>query len=204
MLTQNTGILLLPTQVKPAAMLMARAFIQDPFFTFVFPNAARRERILPWLFEKNLRYGQRCGKVFTTASLEGIALWLGPDKPGLEWMGTILSGLFLVPLKLTWRELDRSLRLSKFAGQLHQKSITGRHWYLVGLGVEPSWQGRGVASALLQPVLALADQEKVACYLDTNYEGNLPFYARFGFSVVGHGQASQAGPHTWGMLRQSA
>ena len=199
---QNTGVPLLPAQVKPAAVVMARAFMQDPFFTFVFPKAARRARILPWIFEKNLRYGQRYGKVFTSASLEGISLWLGPEKPGLEWMGTLLSGLVLLPLKLSWPELQKSLRLSKFAGQLHQKSISGRHWYLVGLGVEPSRQGRGVAGALMQPVLALADQEKVACYLDTNNELNIPFYERVGFCVAGKGQASQAGPRTWGMLRQ--
>lgn len=201
---QDPGIPLLPTQVKQAGALMARAFMQDPFFTFVFPNADRRERILPWLFEKNLRYGLRYGMVFITASLDGIAWWLGPEKPALEWLGILLSGLFLIPLKLSWRELERSLRLSKFAGHLHKESISGRHLYLVALGVEPSRQGRGVAGALLQPVLAFADQEKLVCYLDTNNANNLAFYERFGFCQAGLGQASQAGPHTWGMLRQPA
>jgi ribosomal protein S18 acetylase RimI-like enzyme len=202
MQAEQTGIPLLSTQFKQAALVMARAFDTDPFFTFVLPNIVRRRRILPWLFERTIRYGQRYGKVYTTPSLEGIALWLGPDKPGLGGVGIVLTGLFLMPLQLSWRELRRSLRLARSADELHKRSVTGRHWYLLGLGVEPSGQGRGVGAGLLQPVLALADIGKLVCYLDTNNQMNLPFYERFGFTVAGHGQAGLVGPQTWGMRRE--
>ncbi len=201
MSTRMMGIPLPPLQVKQAAMVMTRAFFNDPFVTFVLPDTGRRGRILPWLFEKTIRYGQRYGKVFTTPSLEGIALWLGPERPTIEWMGTVLTGLCLLPLKLSGRELQRSLRLAKIDHQLHEKSITWRHWYLLVLGVEPSRQGQGVGGALLQPVLAQADRENLACYLETNNEMNLPFYERHGFNVAGHRQASPLSPHTWGMRR---
>ena len=155
---EKEGIPLMACQVRQAARLMARAFYDDPFFTFVLPDGERRRSILPWLFEKTLGYGQRYGKVYTTASLEGIAMWLGPQKPSLEWTGTLLTGLFLLPLKLSRQELGRSLRQANSARKLHEQSITGRHWYLVELGVEPARQGDGVGGALLQPVLARADQ----------------------------------------------
>jgi ribosomal protein S18 acetylase RimI-like enzyme len=181
---------------------MARAFHEDPFFTFVLPDTVRRERVLPWLFGKTISYGLRYGSVYTTPTLEGIALWLGPEKPTLTRLGTLLTGLCLLPLKLGWQELKKSLRLSGTSDELHKKSVTGRHWYLLGLGVEPSGQGRGVGGALLQPVLALADRERLVCYLDTNNPMNLPFYERFGFAVTGHAHETQCGPGTWCMRRQ--
>jgi ribosomal protein S18 acetylase RimI-like enzyme len=199
---QKIGIPLMPAQIKQAAVVMARAFFDDPFFNFVHPNIHRRKRVLPWLFERTIGYGQRYGKVYTTPSLEGVAMWLGPEKPALALMGTLLTGLFLLPLKVTWGELVRSIRLARSAETLHKKSVTGRHWYLLGLGVEPSRQGQGVGGTLLQPVLTMADRERLVCYLDTNNEMNIPFYERRGFTVAGHSHFSPTGPDTWCMCRQ--
>jgi GNAT superfamily N-acetyltransferase len=204
MLTQKVAIHLVASQVRPAAAVMARAFFDDPFFTFVLPKPDRRRRLLPWIFEKTISYGLRSGKVFTTPALEGVALWLGPDKTSLGGMDTLLTGLFLLPIKLRWRELGRSLRLARSAGQLHTQTVSGRHWYLVDLGVEPDLQGQGVAGALLQPVLALADRQALPCYLETNNPGNLPFYEHYGFMVAGHVQARQGDPQTWAMRRDPA
>ena len=88
------------------------------------------------------------------------------------------------------------------AKTLHKKSAAGRHWYLLGLGVEPSLQSRGVGGALLQPVLASADREKLVCYLQTNNEHNIPFYAHYGFKLAGQEKATLIGPWTWGLRRE--
>ncbi len=39
----------------------------------------------------------------------------------------------------------------------HQRVAPCPHWYLVVLGVKPCQQGRGLARALLEPMLARAD-----------------------------------------------
>jgi GNAT superfamily N-acetyltransferase len=190
--------------VGPASALMTRAFTADPFFTFTFPDLSRRRRILPWLFEKTIQYGQRYGRVITTASLAGIAVWLGPEDPRLTLVGTLLTGLFLLPLKLSWKELFRSIRLENVAEKLHRQSVKGRHWYLFELAVEPSMQDHGVGATLMQPILALADRQALPCYLETNNEKNLPFYKHYGFTVTGHAQAGRDGPQPWGMRREPA
>lgn len=195
---------LAPSHIPQAASLLARAFSEDPFFTYVLPDTGKRAQVLPWLYERMLRYGLRYGKVHSTPSLEGVAMWLGPKHPSLAFLGTLQTGLFLLPLKLTWPELHRSLRLSNYADQLHKTSATAQHWYLVELGVEPALQGQGVGAALLQSGLAEADQQGLACYLETNNEKNVPLYERNGFSVAGHGQAIPSGPQTWAMIRQPA
>jgi GNAT superfamily N-acetyltransferase len=200
--TQKTAVPLAASQVKQAAAVMSRAFFEDPFFTFVFPRSERCRRILPWIFERTLSHGLRRGRVLTTSTLEGVALWLGPHKTNLGAWEALLSGLFLMPILLGWRELQNSLRLNRLAAQLHKQTVAGRHWYLVSLGVEPSLQGRGVAGVLLQPVLALADWEALPCYLETNNETNLPFYEHYGFAVAGHVQSRSGDPRTWAMLRK--
>jgi ribosomal protein S18 acetylase RimI-like enzyme len=202
MLPRKVAIPLASSQVRPAATVMARAFFDDPFFTSVFPNPDRRSSILPWIFEKTIAYGLRSGLVLTTPALEGVAMWLGPDKTSLTGMEAVLSGLFLLPIKLSWRESKNSLRLNRSAERLHAQAVTGRHWYLVDLGVEPALQGQGVAGALLQPILALADKQALPCYLETNNVSNLPFYEHYAFTVAGHVQAWQNDPHTWAMRRE--
>jgi len=197
------GLPLRENQVWQAAGVMARAFLDDPFFTFTIPDDTRRRRILPWIFGKTITYGRRYGRVYTNRDLEGVALWLGPQNPNLAWRGALQTGLFLLPLKLSWLELRRNLRLAKSSGRLHAESISGRHWYLVGLGVEPACQNRGVGGALLQPILQQADRQAVACYLDTNNEQNIQYYERLGFKLAGRLQAGPDDPPTWGMLRKA-
>jgi ribosomal protein S18 acetylase RimI-like enzyme len=189
------------SQIPQAAGVLARAFYADPFFTFALPDETRRRQVLPWFYEKFLHYGQRYGKVYTTASLEGVAIWLGPHKPSLAFPGILLSGLWQFPFRLHWPELMRSLLLSNYADRLHAAAIRGPHWYVSELGVDAALQGQGVGSALLQPVLESSDRQALCCYLETNNEKNLLFYERHGFSVVSQGHARFAAPPTWAMLR---
>jgi len=190
------------SKVKHAALVLARAFFNDPYFTFSLPDESRRARLLPWLFERILRYALLYGQVYTTSSLEGLAVWLRMKKVTTNWFGAIRTGLFLLPLRLNRREAWRNMHLERLADRFHSQAVTAPHWYLLMLGVEPSLQGRGIGSLLLQPVLELADRQKLACYLETNNEKNLPFYERHGFSVKSLGQALENAPFTWAKLRE--
>ena len=190
------------SKVKHAALVLERAFFNDPYFTFSLPDESRRARLLPWLFERILRYALLYGQVYTTSSLEGLAVWLRMKKVTTNWFGAIRTGLFLLPLRLNRREAWRNMHLERLADRFHSQAVTAPHWYLLMLGVEPSLQGRGIGSLLLQPVLELADRQKLACYLETNNEKNLPFYERHGFSVKSQGQALENAPFTWAMLRE--
>lgn len=192
------------SHIPHAARLCARAFQKDPFFTCVLPDPARRARLLPWLYERILRYGLRYGTVYTTPSLEGVAVWLGPEHPGLQLLGTLQTGLSLLPFKLSPLEFRRSLRLDNYAGRLHKIAVTGPHVYFFQLGVEPSLQGQGIGWTLTRQVLAQADRLALPCYLETNNEKNLAGYERDGFVVAGHGQAFPGSAHTWAMLRKPA
>ena len=199
---QPRAIPLTSSLIKPASAVLTRAFSEDPFFTYVLPQTVQRDRSVGWLFERLLKYGLTYGKVFTTPALEGVAMWLGPYRIDLELAGIIQSGLFRLPFKMGWEAFRRSMALTQTANHIHHKLIIDPHWYLYELGVDPSHRREGVGSTLLQPILAQADRERLACYLETNNEVNLPFYERNGFRLSDRGQATSDSPFTWSMLRK--
>jgi GNAT superfamily N-acetyltransferase len=58
------------------------------------------------------------------------------------------------------------------------------HWYLALLGTHPDHQGRGVGSAVLEPVLQRCDLDGAGAYLESSKPENVPFYERHGFRVT--------------------
>jgi hypothetical protein len=79
----------------------------------------------------------------------------------------------------------------------------GSYWYLQFLGVAPAWQGQGIGSALMTPVLERCDREGVRAYLDATSERNKRLYERHGF-VAQDRFAPPGGPPIWPMWRQPA
>ena len=68
--------------------------------------------------------------------------------------------------------------------KLRRKYAPPRHLYLGLLAVAPEHQGKGHASALLKPMLKKLDEEKMACYLETQNLKNIAIYQHFGFKMV--------------------
>jgi ribosomal protein S18 acetylase RimI-like enzyme len=76
------------------------------------------------------------------------------------------------------------------------------HWYLSMIVVEPSQQGKGYGSALMQPVLMQCNRDGIPAYLESSNPTNIPFYERHGFEVIGTIQTGTL-PPIFPMMRQS-
>src|SRR5713226_9180748 len=88
-----------PAQVGAAVEVLALAFQNDPISHYVLPDETHRSRVLRWMFQRHLQYGQRYGLVSTTAAIDGVAIWLPPDQP-TQTLGRLLrTGALLAPLK---------------------------------------------------------------------------------------------------------
>jgi GNAT superfamily N-acetyltransferase len=74
------------------------------------------------------------------------------------------------------------------------------HWYLGLLGTDPDRRRTGVARALLDPMLARADADRLPVFLETGIPQNLEIYARFGFVQIAEAVVP-SGPLVWGLLR---
>lgn len=191
-------------QRGPAAELLARAFHDDPLYALVIPDASGRTAALAWLFDKVVHYALLYGEVYTTSALEGVACWLPPGRTELTIGRIVRSGLHATPLKLglaAYRCFDAYM---SYADRLHHRYAPASHWYLWAIGVDPPKQGRGIGGRLIEPVLARASANGIACYLETGTESNVRFYKRHGFQTVDAGQAPRLGAPVWAMLRAPA
>jgi ribosomal protein S18 acetylase RimI-like enzyme len=168
-----------------ASEMLARAF-------------QRRARLLPWLFR--VGFDVTAADVWATAGpVLGAARWMPPGRPAMR-IGPTLRALVTTPLRLG-SALGPFLSYGGAVEALRAEAMPGRHWYLAGIGVDPSAQRQGVGSALLQPGLAAAAQDGVPAVLLTNSAVNLPFYEGHGFEVVREGSTPENGPHAWAMVK---
>lgn len=169
------------SQIETAADILARAFFDDPFATYLFPDADEREDLLFWYFGTMVQYGVLAGDVYMTAGCEGVAVLLphNREKPGVDQLRQ--AGLLDAPDVLGPEPFDRLVRAVSHLEQIRRSEMPGSHRYLPTIGVDPSHQGRGVGGSLLLRACADADDGGVPCYLETFKESNTPLYQRYGF-----------------------
>jgi ribosomal protein S18 acetylase RimI-like enzyme len=183
--------------VPAMAAAMARAFFDDPLISWWLPDEDSRLARATRLFGAGyVKVDLRFHEVWTTDGHAGAATWAAPGrwKLGFRQSAPVLPATVLA-LRGT------ILRLVRTLNALESRHPTEPHWYLAGLGTDPSRQRTGVGAALMAPGLAHCDGEGVAAYLETQTEANVPYYRRFGFDVVGELDLPGEGPHMWLMRR---
>ncbi|MDA8037944.1 MAG: GNAT family N-acetyltransferase [Actinomycetota bacterium] len=178
--------------------MLARAFWDDPVSSHLFPSERSRPRRLERYFRFQLRsiFLPR-GEGYTTEDLAAAALWMPPRDhrpPSIADALAQLPAVFILG-----RSLSRAVGLVQLLEPSHPKAP---HYYLATIGTEPSLRGRGIASAVLRPVLARCDAEGIPAYLESSKEGNVAFYERHGFKVTGKVTVPGTAVRLWLMWRQ--
>jgi GNAT superfamily N-acetyltransferase len=177
---------------------VARALYDDPVFSFLLPDDARRARQLERGFDY---FAQRIWfpheESYTTDSAVGGAFWLPPG----EWHLSLLKQLAMMPgliARMGVRDMPRLLRTLSLIEARHPREA---HFYLPVIGVAPEWQGKGLGAGLLRVVLDRCDREGVPAYLEASSERNRAFYERNGFEVREELRVPGGGPPIWPMWR---
>jgi ribosomal protein S18 acetylase RimI-like enzyme len=78
----------------------------------------------------------------------------------------------------------RMKAFDKAAKNLHKTAISGPHIYVSFVGVDPGAQGKGIGGRLMRAVSAIADQEKLPCYLETSGSRNTSIYEKYGYKIA--------------------
>ena len=143
----------------------------------------------------------RYGEVSTTSDVDGVACWLTPGNTTVSsWQLLLVAPTALFSFRLS--EQRRNTIYSRYTDEAHEQAISGPHWYLWGLGVEPSHQHQGLGGQLIQPILARADRDGLLCYLETTNGANVPFYEKQGITIVSDGVVPSTTLRVWGMRRK--
>ncbi len=96
-------------------------------------------------------------------------------------------GLLGLLLRSGLEATKKGVAVAAFYGEINKSQTPSPHWHLSPLGVDPEFQGKGLASKLLRPILARIDQDQLPCYLETQNEKAISLYQHFGFEVVESG-----------------
>ena len=171
--------------IKLASLMLARAFKDDPFNVYAFPDPEERVKKMPYAYQFLIRYYISYGRCFITSpKLEGAAVWIHSDNLGTSFWRMIISGAIWPAMKMGVETGRRVQVLSNYIEKKHRELVPNKHWYLFLMGVDPKYQGKGYASQLLNGMLSEIDGEGLPCYLETEVERNVPIYKHFSFDVI--------------------
>jgi ribosomal protein S18 acetylase RimI-like enzyme len=176
--------------------VLIRAFADDPLVNWIVKSDAHRQERVRILIMAAHRLASAHGEVYVTPELTGAALWFPPqDSPTLLENFKLMLGMA--------RSAPVSHLPTVFKGMVDLKAQHPAypHFFLYMLAVDPDHQGRGIGTALIQPVLTRCDQEGFPAYVENSKERNLTFYERNGFRVIEEFIPPKNGPVLWLMLR---
>lgn len=190
-------------QCSPAGAVLARAFLEEPWWSAVIPDRDRRRRALPSIMTADLRHGLLSGQLAeATPSLRAVSWW---EPPGYQ--DTFLPWLRCLPSlgATVWRATPADLRRMFAAlgqwNRIRQGIAPRPHWYLATLGADPEHQNLGLAARLALHGLARADADGVDSILQTESARNVRLYEKMGFHVVDHCDDEVLGIPVWRILR---
>jgi ribosomal protein S18 acetylase RimI-like enzyme len=196
------------SQIESLGEILTRAFQFDPLYEHFFPNESERKLLLSKQFRFFIRYGILNGEVYATSpNLEGVAIWLPPEKAKISNWRIILSGglsLFHFYLSIGWKALSKMISYTKYANEIHDNLIHTPHWYLFLIGIDPVYQRKGYANTLMNPMLKIVDEQQVPCYLETQNKKNIPIFQHFGFKVINKSNIPKTNIGHWSMLREKS
>lgn len=169
---------------KEAAGVLARAFVDNPGMLAILDRSDREERLellkrgFLSFIEATL-HGGRIEVVRADGAIAGVQL-------------TVPPGCYPLGLKAQWRMIRGPLSAGPYYAVryavadaiLRRHHPKTPHHYLWVLGVEPSFQGRGVGGTLLRALNARADARNSDCYLETDKESSVRLYERHGYRVI--------------------
>jgi ribosomal protein S18 acetylase RimI-like enzyme len=182
--------------VPAVASVLARAFHDDPVFSWGYPDGDERRARLPGIFSAFAEALAPHDETYVAGDVTGAALWV---PPGREPVGGEHAATFEERLAAAAGPgADRLFEVMQLVDDHHPN---GSFYFLFFLGVVPADQGRGLGSALLEGALRRCDREGARAYLDATSPDNKRLYERHGFRA-GAGYAPAGGPPLWPMWRE--
>ena len=172
------------------AETLALAFHDDPLVTWCIPDESRRRQIMPSFFAAVAESCLSYDEIYDLEEGLSAAVWVPPGAPEDEQLGERLGEI----------SEEYADRVFTALGLMEEGQPDEPKYYLFAFGTRPEWQGRGIGSALMAPVLETCDRDGAAAYLEATSARSKALYLRHGFEVTGE-VVLPDGPTLWRMWR---
>jgi GNAT superfamily N-acetyltransferase len=169
---------------------LASSFYDDPVLMWIIGDGARRRQLLPGFFGGIAKSFLAYDETYAVDAGVSAAVWAPPEAEEDEKLPAVLGEAVE----------EYADRLAEILGLMGESHPVEPHHYLFLLGTRPGWQGRGLGSSLMAPVLEMCDRDRVPAYLEATSERNKQLYLRHGFEVTGEIPLPD-GPNMWPMWR---
>lgn len=186
--------------VQQAAIVLAEAFQNEPVSVAVYKDYTpeRRVRALTTDFTAELLVCLRRGYPVQVND-DGKVIAAAVIYPPGTYPIPLIDQITIQMKSLIWNGLNNLISWLKWLKEADKRRPTEPHYYLEYLGVRPGYQGRGYGSAIMNHLVAKADEISTGCYLENADPRNVAFYQRSGFQVIE--EKDVGGVHTWFMFR---
>jgi len=179
--------------------VLTKAFDEDDLINYLVNYRKKKiKHFFNLLVKIGVRYGQVVG---TSANLEGVAIWLDSNIP-IGLLKEIRCGGLSLLYRLGIKSFKRCMDLDTLVSQLHKKHMDTQHYiYLIEIGVDPIYQGKGFASKLLKNKFNDSEKESLPIFLETQKQENVSLYKHLGFKVIDEVVIPKTNIDEWCMVR---
>ncbi|MEZ5003440.1 MAG: GNAT family N-acetyltransferase [Chitinophagales bacterium] len=163
-------------ELKQAAGVFARAFVDYPLYTYLFPDQKQREKLLPILFEISARYiAQYVYCIKNDGKVQAVLLIDAPGHKGPS-IRDLLSLLVNFARKLPFR---KSIKMLSVFRSIEKMKPQKAFYYIQTIAVDPNIQGKGLGQQVVNFAKSLAGSNTI--YLETNSGQNVAYYEKLDF-----------------------
>ena len=173
---------------------------------FTYPDEKERKIKSQYGFYMIYKYGIKSGLTYATSkNLEGITIWLPPNKTFPSMWAMMRNGVFYtmrnVGLKL--KAMKRTMTVFNYEDKRHKELVPYKHWYFQNIAVKPEEQGKGYGGLLINTMLKAIEGDNLPVYVETNTEKNVAIYQKYGFEIREYSIIPETDVPLWCMLRNS-
>jgi len=182
----------------PVADVLARAFYDDPAWSWAFPEDENRLEQHRALWGVLVGAAIPHGSVWQAPGCAAVSVWIPPGKPELGPEDE--DRLVAILEDMLGEGAQRVFGVFEAFEDAHPHE-RGPHHYLSLLGTRPDEAGKGLGMGLLAANLARIDAAGEAAYLESTNPANDRRYQRLGFAKCGEFALPEDGPRVTQMWR---
>ncbi len=193
------------SHINDAAETLANAFWNYPLNRYFYPDDTEQKRMTVSGFRSVVKRSVLYGEAYSTSDyMEGVVLWLPSKQLDMNIWQRFRSGDIAKEMKESRGAKKRVRTFYRYTRMLHGQLVPDEHMFLWVIGVAPEFQGNGLSSRLMKPMLSRLDEQNLPCFVETHAENNVPLYQHFGFKIVDESIIPGASLQHWALLREPA